>query len=57
MMKVKNSGKTNMFDKQGVKQVADQMDLYSLFYFLDKGTHSDYPELLDEFERYLEENE
>jgi hypothetical protein len=56
MKKVKNSGKTNMFDRQGVKQIADEMNFYSLFYFLDKGSPSDYPELLDEFEKYLEEN-
>lgn len=54
---VRKSGEVNMMDGAGVQLVAHEKDLHALVAFLgsDPGRGSNYMELLDEFDRYLED--
>lgn len=56
---VRKSGKVNMFDAVGVQRVAYESDYHALVSFLgsNPGRGSEYMELLDEFDKYLEANE
>jgi len=56
---VRKSGEVNMMDAVGVQRVAYEKDLHALVSFLgsNPGRGTDYIELLDEFEKYIETND
>ena len=45
---VRETGATNMLDKRGVKDVADQCDFIELCDFIDDASSSQYMEALEE---------
>lgn len=45
---VRDSGKTNMFDKNGVQRVAFDMRLFELVEFIEDSNSEEYVELLKE---------
>lgn len=56
---VRKSGEVNMMDAVGVQRVAYENDYHALVEYLGSksGRGSEYMDLLDEFEKYLEEND
>lgn len=55
---VRKSGKVNMMDAVGVQRVADENDYHALVSFLGSKPQreTEYVNLLDEFEKYLDED-
>ncbi len=55
LKKIRDSGKINMTDAQGVQRIASKEGLHALVLKLGKDPFENYGDLLEEFEKYLDE--